>query len=161
MGLDPYSERKTSEKNNRHELILSILQQYEVKKERDLLSLLSEKGIEISQPTIHRDLNDLGVIKNEFGIYQPNILDRINKHKYELNKILNKNKASYYPKVKTLFIKTRPGTSQAIAHHLEKIFEEIILKSTIDSDSITLLVDATAFYANDEFQQILNSINDN
>lgn len=160
MGIEQLNEKKTVTKNDRQDLILEFLRINDVKKESEILSFLSDQGIKISQPTINKDLKYLGVIKNDFGIYQPNILDRRNKHKHELKMLLKKNNASYYSEVKTIFIRATHGTSQAIAYHLENIFEDIILKSTIDTNSITFLVDAQAFHANDEFQQILKAFNE-
>lgn len=160
MEIEQLNEKRIINKKDRHELILELLQENDVKKESEIQNYLFDKGIKISQPTIHRDLKDLGVIKNKFGILQLNTLDKRNQHLKELKSLLNSHRTAYSPNVKTIYIQTSSGTSQAIAFHLENIFKEIILKAIIDYDSITLLVDAESFHKNDEFQQILNAINE-
>ncbi|WP_223553882.1 hypothetical protein [Lysinibacillus sphaericus] len=160
MLYTTFNKKKTGAMEHRRELILEILQENEIKKEIELLNELEDRGVKASQPTINRDLSELGIVKDDFGVFQPNAIDKKNKHKHELQLLINSSQTAYYPKVKIIFIKTGPGTSQAIAYHLENIFEKIVLKTTIDNNSITLLVNADTFNDNEEFQQFLNSINE-
>lgn len=149
---------KSKSVKNRREAILKIIEQKEIKTEIELLNELERRNIQSSQPTLNRDLKFLAIIKDEFGIYQLNMLEKREKHKRQLKSLFNSHKTIYFPNVKTVFIKTSEATSQSIAYHLESIFSDIVLKATIDINSVTLLVDEDKFH-DEEFQEILSIIN--
>ena len=50
-------------KNNRQELILSLIERQDVETQEQLLTLLEQKGIQTTQATISRDIKQLHIIK--------------------------------------------------------------------------------------------------
>ena len=50
-------------KKERHELILKLITEKEIDNQQDLSNALKKSGIEVTQATISRDINDLKLIK--------------------------------------------------------------------------------------------------
>lgn len=52
-------------KKERLKLILDIIEEYEVGTQEDLTKLLNQKGYDVSQATISRDIKELNLVKGE------------------------------------------------------------------------------------------------
>ena len=50
-------------KNARHQLIVEIVTQHQVRSQGDLADLLAESGLRVTQATLSRDLDELGAVK--------------------------------------------------------------------------------------------------
>ena len=50
-------------KNRRQEIILELIERYEVQKQEDLIRLLEERGIAATQATVSRDIRELKLMK--------------------------------------------------------------------------------------------------
>ncbi len=59
-------------KKNRHSLILEIIKEYDVGTQEDLLILLREKGCDVTQATVSRDVKELRLHKtlDSKGVYR-------------------------------------------------------------------------------------------
>ena len=50
-------------KNKRQQIVLDIISKTEVNTQEELLTILAEKGLAVTQATVSRDIKDLGLIK--------------------------------------------------------------------------------------------------
>lgn len=59
-------------KRNRHKAILELINEYDVATQEDLLVLLREKGFEVTQATVSRDIKELRLLKSlgNNGVYR-------------------------------------------------------------------------------------------
>lgn len=59
-------------KKKRHKLILDLIEQYEVGTQEELLLLLREKGCDVTQATVSRDVKELRLVKTlgSTGVYK-------------------------------------------------------------------------------------------
>lgn len=51
------------QRSDRHELIIDLIDKRKIERQEELAELLRERGIAVTQASISRDLDDLGVIK--------------------------------------------------------------------------------------------------
>ncbi len=59
-------------KKRRHKLILDLIEQYEIGTQEELLVLLKEKGCDVTQATVSRDVKELRLVKTlgTGGVYK-------------------------------------------------------------------------------------------
>lgn len=51
------------QRNERHKLIIDLIAKRKITRQEELATLLRDRGVEVTQASISRDLDDLGVIK--------------------------------------------------------------------------------------------------
>ncbi len=59
-------------KKNRHKVILELIKEYDIGTQEELLALLREKGFDVTQATVSRDVKELRLLKtlSSNGIYK-------------------------------------------------------------------------------------------
>ena len=59
-------------KKNRHKVILDLIKEYDIGTQEELLALLHEKGFDVTQATVSRDVKELRLLKtlSSNGIYK-------------------------------------------------------------------------------------------
>ena len=59
-------------KKRRHKLILDLIEQYDIGTQEELLAMLKEKGCDVTQATVSRDVKELRLLKTQGanGIYK-------------------------------------------------------------------------------------------
>ncbi len=59
-------------KKRRHKLILELIEQYDIGTQEELLAMLKEKGCDVTQATVSRDVKELRLLKTQGanGIYK-------------------------------------------------------------------------------------------
>ncbi|MHC4892502.1 MAG: arginine repressor [Planctomycetota bacterium] len=62
---------QTESKQQRQAAIAELLEDCEVSSQRELADLLAERGIEVNQATLSRDMRQLGVVKDGHGYHLP------------------------------------------------------------------------------------------
>ncbi|MBR5515262.1 MAG: arginine repressor, partial [Clostridia bacterium] len=50
-------------KNNRHNEILEIINAYNIETQEELISKLSQRGFDVTQATVSRDIRELKLVK--------------------------------------------------------------------------------------------------
>ncbi|MEE2888669.1 MAG: ArgR family transcriptional regulator [Planctomycetota bacterium] len=61
-----------NQRQARHQAILDLIQGHYIKSQAELQDLLVERGLEVNQGTVSRDLRELGVVKAPDGYELPN-----------------------------------------------------------------------------------------
>ena len=59
-------------KKRRHKLILDLIEQYDIGTQEELLAMLKEKGCDVTQATVSRDVKELRLLKTQGanGVYK-------------------------------------------------------------------------------------------
>ncbi|SDM42611.1 hypothetical protein [Sediminibacillus halophilus] len=142
-------------KNKRHKNIFEIIDQEELTTANEIVEELRKRNIATSQPTVHRDLKELGIKKNINNIFEPTEEIHKNFHLDLIYDLLITHNAHTSSNVATYFISTEKGKAQEIAFHMEKAFSNIILKTIVGLDNIVVLVDGDEI--TEEFHNIFAS----
>ncbi|RQW19103.1 hypothetical protein EH196_19385 [Bacillus sp. C1-1] len=140
-NIKSINKQRISAKSIRQYSIRRILERNNFSRHQDIVLELKKEGIDTSQPTVQRDLKELGYKKNSSKYFE---LSYKKQEKYNLDtlyELLDSSKAKKYEKVKTYFIKTEIGKAQEVALLIEKVFKEIVLKTIIEVDSILIFAD--------------------
>lgn len=140
------------EKKKRHQTIHLLLEEMDLRTHEDIVLELQNQGIKTSQSTVHRDLEHLGIKKNNDGYFKPSHDVQKKFHLNILYDLLLSSDSGTASNVQTYFIKTEKGKAQQIAFHLEQAFTSIVLKTFIDLDSVLVFVDGDE--VTDEFLEV-------
>ena len=109
-------------KSNRQNAIIDIIENNDIETQEELIGLLSERGFNVTQATVSRDIRELKLIKvtGELGKYKyivPQTGTEDNQHVYV---------AAFAASVKSVdcamnlvIIKTYPGLANAVAANLD------------------------------------------
>lgn len=59
-------------KKNRHKVVLELIKEYDIGTQEELLALLREKGFDVTQATVSRDVKELRILKtlSSNGVYK-------------------------------------------------------------------------------------------
>lgn len=137
-------------KRERLELIRKLILEHKISTQQELLELLEKQGNTLTQATISRDLNEIGIIKIPaadgtyiYGLSRDQLRVE-DQETEELPTILGLS-----PEVqgleKMLHIDVIPGTSRLVKRQLLAEFKDMIFSLISDDDSL-LLVARTDFY---------------
>ncbi len=131
-------------KKERQKLIKQILEEKEIGEQFQLLEELKKRGINTTQATVSRDLQEMGVVKVRIkpGVY-----------KYELmqkglsNRVWEKIKVAFENFVESIdytgnliLIKTSPGNAHGVAALIDELNYDGILGTLAGDDSILVIV---------------------
>jgi transcriptional regulator of arginine metabolism len=134
----------TLKKKERQNLLKTIIQQKKIGTQSDLIKELARKGVKINQPTISRDLREIGVVKLTKGlgkvVYQiPADNKSVNldefRHKF-LNLVIDMHFAE-----NLILVKTYPGEAQGVAKVIDNAELPYILGTVAGDDTILIVVD--------------------
>ena len=136
-------------KNNRQELILSLIERQDVETQEQLLTLLEQKGIQTTQATISRDIKQLHIIKelSSSGNYRYRASVKPVEHAFnaKLNLIFKQCVTSLDYAQNMIVIKTMPGLASAACAALDKVnYPEVIGTLAGDDTCFVVVRDAQA-----------------
>ena len=130
-------------KNNRHQVIVKLINEKEIETQDELISLLEGEGYKVTQATISRDIRELKISKvlGENGKYHYAFPKNIH-----LSQSKNSLKHSYSTSVVSIdgsenivVVKTHPGLAQAVATGIDAMHVEGILGSVAGDDTIIIV----------------------
>lgn len=124
-------------KNKRQQIVLDIISKTEVNTQEELLTILAEKGLAVTQATVSRDIKDLGLIKT---------VGLVKKYRYVLPdeaRAGGKAAEQFRHAVKcvlkamnTVVIKTISGNGNAVAALIDNMNIEWIVGTIAGDDTI-------------------------
>jgi|GEM_PF-19417 len=129
---------------NRKKVIKNLIKQHQIESQNELLALLKEQNIEITQATLSRDMRELGIKK--IHIKESNL------NYYALDKkelILNTMALIHYEIIDILsneigvFIKTLPGRANGVAELIDTLEDPLILTTLAGDDTIFIVPKTT------------------
>ncbi len=124
-------------KNNRHNVIMSIVQSKKIRTHEQLINELALQGYSVTQATISRDIKLLGLSKfsDSEGAYYGIGADKNGfLYKYSDDAISINNGGNL------VVIKTAPGTASAVAATLDNMLENEVLGSIAGDDTVFIAV---------------------
>lgn len=128
-------------KKNRHKAIHSILKEEAITNQDTLLSMLWDKGFEVTQATLSRDMKELKVVKapTHSGKYTYQLTEDIQPIEIESGGIASFGFLRIEFSGQLAVMKTRPGYAMAIASEIDKKATQYILGTVAGDDTILLI----------------------
>ena len=126
-------------KNDRQEYILRIVKSQEVGTQEDLVSALLDKGLNVTQATVSRDIKDLGIIKVTLpsGMTKYSVLDRTGDvAPGRLLAVFSNSLLSSTCAMHLVVLKTLPGMAQAAASALDSIHLSGVVGTIAGDDTV-------------------------
>lgn len=131
-------------RKDRLALIRKIVEDTGIKRQSDLVDMLSKRGIKVTQATISRDINALGLTKlrDESGSskYSKPELEDITIRLSRLKKRMNDSYISGEPIENLIVLHTTPGNAQSIAAAIDAVSFEGIAGTIAGDDTILIIV---------------------
>ena len=150
-------------KKSRQKCLVDIITKYDIETQEELLNKLREKGYDVTQATISRDIKDLKIIK---------VAAEYNRYKYAVSVSLREDPraAAKYRNIinetvikidyayNLVVLKTYPGMAQAAAAAIDSMEWKEVMGTIAGDDTIFLAVYSVE-YARifvEKFNEILN-----
>lgn len=136
-------------KTERRDILLSLVENVEIKRQEDIVELLRERGYLITQATISRDIKELGLVKiiqsnGSFRYKRPDNL------RGTLNEMLESAVESIHLQGEMIKLDVVPGTAKSIKNMLRLRDEKEIFALLADDDTVLIIAktknDAEALY---------------
>lgn len=130
-------------KQKRQAKILSIIEEYDIETQDELLEKLNEAGFNVTQATISRDIREINLTKVAVaGGKQKYTLGKSAGHESveTYKKVLSAGILSMVPAENLIVIKTVPGMAMAVAAALDNVEISGLLGSIAGDDTIFLAV---------------------
>ena len=130
-------------KRNRQEAILRVISQYEVETQQELAQRLKEKGFEVTQATVSRDIRDMKLSKMPTGEGHQKYVRFHNDEKHLSGKYVNVLKEGFVSidmAQNILVVKTVSGMAMAVAAAIDAMKYPEIVGSIAGDDTIMMAV---------------------
>src|SRR4029077_9538371 len=151
-GVVNGTARRPTTKNSRHRLIVELLAGHEVRSQPELLQLLRERGMQVTQATLSRDLVELDAVRvrstsgalvyavpAEGGDRRPAAPGETAASGHRLGRLLAELLVSADASANLVVLRTPPGAAQFLASALDKAEYADVL-GTIAGDDTVLLI---------------------
>ena len=122
-------------------MIIKLISENEIETQTQLTEALMSEGFQVTQATVSRDINELGLIKipSEYSGSKYSVATNHINDKKEHITIFSKAVTDITYALHTVVVKTYPGMAQAVAASLDNIKIEEILGSIAGDDTILLI----------------------
>ena len=117
------AKRQMLSSNARRALVISFVNKGLVHSQNDLVDLLADEGIEVTQATASRDLEEVGAVrsKDESGVMRYRLLDQVSEQRARFNRVSDQLMLSMTASGNLVVIKTPAGGAQLLASTLDQI----------------------------------------
>lgn len=128
-------------KKFRHKIIKEVLQTNEISSQEMLLNILKDRGFELTQATLSRDVKELKIIKvpTDKGTYTYQLAEDMPNTQEEIASLSSLGFVSIEFSGLLAVIKTRPGYAMAIASEIDNKATAYILGTVAGDDTILLI----------------------
>ncbi|MBO5066291.1 MAG: arginine repressor [Clostridia bacterium] len=133
-------------KKRRHKAILDLIEQYDIGTQEELLAMLREKGFDITQATVSRDVKELRLLKTlgENGIYKYSVEKNTDKGYSDMFEALFQSamtKVDYAGNI--CVIKCSPGLAGAACATIDAMNVNEVVGTIAGDDTIFMLCRTT------------------
>lgn len=129
-------------KIQRHQFLKKLIQEENIQKQEDIVRILKERNIQVTQATISRDIKELNLVKvpASLGGYKYSLPMEVNYDAaHKLERVMKDSFQSMDIQKEFLLIRTLPGNAMALGAVLEKMeFDEIF--GIISGDDTVLII---------------------
>lgn len=135
--------------NARRSLVVSLVNQGRVHSQQDLVELLADEGIEVTQATASRDLEEIGAVrgKDESGEMKYLLIDSSAATNLRAARVSDELVLSIKASGNLVVVKTPPGGAQLLASTLDRASvngEVTSIIGTIAGDDTVLVISSSA-----------------
>ena len=138
-------------KKGRHEKIIEIIREHDIENQNELAYMLEEKGYNVTQATVSRDIQKLNLIKvKSNGKFKYAVVDTPNNYSEKYVRIIRETIKKFDVAKNILVVKTQPGMAMATAAALDGLSftelvgslagDDVIFVATKSDDSAMLLM---------------------
>ncbi|MEJ2195724.1 MAG: hypothetical protein P8X73_12815 [Ignavibacteriaceae bacterium] len=127
-----------SAKLKRQSRIKEILGEYTISNHDDLLTKLKGEGVNVTQATLSRDFNELGVIKSVSGNGIRYILNPEESGR-QIAKLIGYEIISVEHNEILILLRTLAGRAQGVAHYIDRLNDREIM-GTVGGDDTVLII---------------------
>jgi transcriptional regulator of arginine metabolism len=143
------AKRGTLSSNARRALVANFVNQGLIHSQSDLVELLADEGIEVTQATASRDLDDVGAVrgKDASGVMRYQFLESSVEPLARMARVSDQLLLSITASGNIVVIKTPPGGAQLLASALDRASESSELSNaigTIAGDDTVLVISRNA-----------------
>jgi len=138
--------RHNVKKEERHQLIIQLLEEENIQKQEELVTALQNRNIAVTQATVSRDIKELKLIKVPAtgGGYRYSLpVESDEEMNEKLTKLIKNAFVSLDHMDKFVVLKTLPGNASAIANLIDKRFAEELFAILNDDDNILMITKTT------------------
>ena len=142
-------------KNNRHEKILNLIQNYDISTQEQLMEKLNEAGFNVTQATVSRDIKAMNLVKTQGsnGQYKYSVVRKETEHGEKYDAILSHAVTSVDYAMNITCVHCYSGMAQAACAAIDAIhFDKSI--GTIAGDDTIFILNRTEEAA----KQLMNNI---
>src|SRR5687768_3442801 len=138
----------------RREEILRIVRQTPIHSQDELMAELRRHGVRVTQPTLSRDLRELGLVKTPAGYVSPEAIAPVatfmprESREHRLDQLLRESVIFAEAAVNMVVIKTPPATAQPLASAIDANDLEDVLGTIGGDDTIFVAFRTPAAAAN-------------
>lgn len=130
-------------KNNRHKTIEEIIRTNDINSQEELLNILMDKGFEITQATLSRDIKELKIAKipTANGLYAYKLPERVLQNNTPTDTVA----ISPFSFISIGFsgqlavVKTRPGYAMGLAGEIDEKAKNTVLGTVAGDDTILII----------------------
>ena len=149
-------------KKARHELILKLIEESDISTQEELLKKLNERGIQVTQATVSRDIKELRLVKvmSENGRHKYAVMDRIESSiSTKLLKVFRESFISCDYANNIAIVKTLPGMAHAAASAIDSMNWAGVVGTIAGDDTIMIVCRAEkiAEELTERFKKIVGS----
>ncbi len=130
-------------KRNRHQQMMSLIKENDIKTQEQLTEMLKNSGFQVTQATVSRDIKELGLVKTNAasGGYKYSVRKAVEiQDTSEHLSIFSKAVISVDCAINQVVIKTYAGMAQAVAASLDRIMNHNMLGSIAGDDTVLLIL---------------------
>lgn len=143
------AKRAAISSNARRTLVMSFVNQGKVHSQQDLVELLADEGIDVTQATASRDLEEIGAVrgKDESGVMKYQLIDSSNATKLRAARVSDELVLNVTASGNLVVVKTPPGGAQLLASTLDRASvsgEMSSIIGTIAGDDTVLVISRSA-----------------
>jgi len=123
-------------KARRRQLLLDILSQQSLANQERLAHLLAQRGVEVTQATLSRDLRDLNVFKGPSGYVLGQNAPEAALHNQQLETSFKLFMINAQPAGSLVVMRTRPGHASPLASELDRVGMPGVVGTIAGDDTI-------------------------
>ena len=144
--------RRPSTKSSRHQLIAELVSHHEVRSQSELLDLLRQRGMQVTQATLSRDLLELDAVRvrarsgalvyavpAEGGDRRPRSPQGTAAAGRRLSRLLSELLVSAEASANLVVLRTPPGAAQFLASALDKVEDPEVLGTIAGDDTVLVM----------------------
>ncbi|MFI3229376.1 MAG: arginine repressor [Bacillota bacterium] len=124
----------------RQEKLLSIISEKKIETQQDLMNELRSEGFEVTQATVSRDIQDLGLTKVATGGSRPHYVKPLDPKLAKLKSLFHQAVLSIEGVGHLIVIKTIPGGANSACILIDKFEHSDIMGTVAGDDTILVIV---------------------